>query len=218
MTAAAGKAAYFTDEDEIKNSKAVTVLTDLNIMQGKDDGSFAPTGIVSRAELCKMICIALNGGKDPELGTVAWSFPDIGGHRAAGYIEYCFNLGIVAGRGDGNFDPDGAVTGSQAVKMLLVAIGYDSEIENFVGKDWAIAANVRANQKNFYEGLEDLNPSAALIRDQAAQLVYNAISAVMVEYEYKLFKTADGELQAIAVLSDNQDGDTILSKKFNVIP
>jgi hypothetical protein len=217
IMAVTASAANFIDEDKIVNSKAVVVLTDLNIMQGKDDGSFDPAGSISRAEMCKMISIALNGGKEPEFGTVTCSYPDVGDHWAAGYIEYCSNLGIVAGRGDGNFDPDGIVTGTQAAKMLLVAIGYDASIEGFTGSDWAIAVNVRADQKDFYVGLEDQAPSAALTRDEAAQIVYNALSAVTVRYEYKI-TSVNGELQAIPVLSDDADSDTILSKKFNVIP
>lgn len=218
ITTVSAYAANFTDEETIVNGKAANILTDLGIMQSEEDGSFDPTGTVTRAELCRIICVALNGGKAPELGTVVSSYPDAADHWAAGYIEYCSNLGVVAGRGDGNFDPDGAVTGTEASKMLLIMIGYDAENEEFVGAHWAINVVVRANQKNFYEGLEDLDPSAALTRDQAAQLVYNAVGAVMVEYEYKLMKDGNDELQAVPFLKEKDDGRTILSQKFNVIP
>jgi len=209
-------AADFTDKDEIVNTDAVDTMVALNIINGKDDGSyFDPTGIVTRAEMCKMICVALNGGKDPQLGTTAYSYTDTQGNWAAGYIEYCTNLGIVAGRGDGTFDPTGTVTGTEAAKMLLVAIGYDAAAEGFTGANWAIAVNVRANQKDFYEDLEDMDPSAGLTRDNAAQMVFNAIQAVMVEYDYNL-TTVDGQLSTVAKATDMSDDDTILAKKFDM--
>ena len=39
------------------------------------------------------------------------------------------------------------VTGAEAAKMLLVALGFKSEIEGFTGANWAVNVNVRANQK-----------------------------------------------------------------------
>ncbi|MPM03279.1 hypothetical protein SDC9_49544 [bioreactor metagenome] len=209
-------AADFTDKDEIVNTEAVNTLVALNIINGKEDGSyFDPTGIVTRAEMCKMICVALNGGKDPQLGTVSTSFTDTNGSWAAGYIEYCYNLGIVAGRGDGTFDPTGTVTGTEAAKMLLVALGYNAKTEGFIGDSWAIAVNVRANQKDIYDELETLNPSNGLSRDDAAQMVYNAINAVMVEYNYQL-TTVNGTLTTVAVVKDLTSDDTILAKKFDM--
>jgi hypothetical protein len=78
----------------------------LNIINGKATAPTSiPPGSKTRAEMCKMICVALNGGKDPQLGTTSYSYTDTTGSWAAGYIEYCTNLGIVAGRGNGIFDP-----------------------------------------------------------------------------------------------------------------
>ncbi|HIY16970.1 MAG TPA: S-layer homology domain-containing protein [Candidatus Intestinimonas stercorigallinarum] len=186
MVIGAGAASYddFSDKDEIVNTEAVSVLVELGVINGKDDGSFDPTGIVTRAEMAKMICVVLNGGKDPSLGsTVNSTYTDTVGHWASGYIEYCSQLGIVAGKGDGTFDPNGTVTGSEAAKMLLVALGYKSEIEGFTGSNWAVGVNVRANQKGLYDDL-DISVDAGLSRDNAAQMIYNALDANMVEYTY----------------------------------
>ena len=187
MVIGAGAANFddFSDKDEIVNKEAVSVLNSLNIINGKDDGSYDPAGIVTRAEMSKMICVALNGGNDPQLGNVTnYTYSDTVGHWAAAYIEYCSNLGIVAGDGTGKFNPNATVTGSEAAKMLLVAIGYSADIEGLVGANWAINVNVLANTKDFFVGLSDLNPSEGLTRDDAAQLIYNAIQAGMVKYEY----------------------------------
>ena len=216
MVIGAGAASLddFSDKDEIVNKEAVTVLSTLNVINGKDDGSYDPTGIVTRAEMAKIICVVLNGGKDPSLGsTVTNSYTDTVGHWAAAYIEYCSNLGIVAGDGTGNFNPNATVTGSEAAKMLLVAAGYQSAIEGFTGANWAVATNVRANQVGLYDGLA-INPSEGLSRDNAAQMVYNALSANVVTYEYTLI--SDGSsLSSIPELKDKNV--TVLAEKFGVV-
>jgi len=219
MMVMTASAAGFTDSDEIVHTEAVSTMNALNIINGKEDGSyFDPAGTVTRAEMAKMICVALNGGRDPQLGTTAYSFADTAGHWAAGYIEYCYNLGIIAGRGDGTFDPNGTVTGTEAAKMLLVSIGYDADAEGFTGASWAIGVNVHANQKDLYDELGSLNPSAGLNRDNAAQMVYNAINATRVEYEYKLV-TVNGTLTTVAVVKDVVAPAplTIVADKFKLI-
>ena len=92
MVVGAGAASYddFSDKDKIVNKEAVQMLVELGVINGKDTGDFDPTGIVTRAEMAKMICVVLNGGKDPSLGsTVTNSYTDTVGHWASGYIEYC---------------------------------------------------------------------------------------------------------------------------------
>ena len=170
--------AAFNDQDKIVNTEAVDMCVALNIINGRTDGSFDPAGNVTRAEMAKMICIVLNGGKEPATATKAVpTYADIDGHWAEGYIEYCSTKGVVAGVGGGNFNPNGSVTGSQAAKMLLVALGYNADVEKMVGANWELYTNVLANQDGLYEDLESMDPSAALSRDNAAQMIYNTLNA-----------------------------------------
>ena len=62
--ASAVSADDFSDSADIVNKEAVTVLATLNVINGKDDGSYDPTGNVTRGEMAKMICVILNGGND----------------------------------------------------------------------------------------------------------------------------------------------------------
>ena len=217
MVVGAGAASYdeFTDKDEIVNKEAVQMLVELGVINGKDTGDFDPTGIVTRAEMAKMICVVLNGGKDPSLGTtVTNTYTDTVGHWASGYIEYCTQLGIVAGDGTGKFNPNATVTGSEAAKMLLVAMGYKSEVEGFTGSNWAIAVNVRANQKGLYSDLS-ISVDEGLTRDSAAQMVYNALDAGVVSYDYTLV-TDGSTISSSPTLIDNNN-KTLLEDKFNAV-
>jgi len=181
--ASAVNASDFTDADEIVNKDAVSTMTALGIINGKEDGSyFDPTGNVTRAEMAKMLCVAINGGVDPVLGVKDTpTFTDIKGTWAESYIEYCAANGIIAGRGNNKFDPTGAVSATEAAKMLLGVLGYSAEKSGLVGNDWAINTNVLANQNGLYKKLANLNANTLLTRDNAAQMIYNALDANMVE-------------------------------------
>lgn len=209
-----GAGATFADQNKIKNDTAVNMNVALGIINGKEDNKFDPEGNVTRAEMAKMICVALNGGKEPTLGTkINPSFNDIKGHWAEAYIEYCSAMGIVAGMGDGSFNPNGNVTATQAAKMMLVALGYDADTEGFNGTTWAVKINVVASQNDLYKDLA-IDPNASLIRDDAAQLIWNGLNAKMVKYVYSL-TSVDGVLQNIKIAEEYSDNRTMLSNKYN---
>ena len=60
-----GAGAAFSDQDKIENKEAVDMCAALNIIGGYPDGSYKPEGNIKRSEICKMICVALNGGEEP---------------------------------------------------------------------------------------------------------------------------------------------------------
>ena len=203
----------FTDSDEISHKEAVTTMAALGIINGKDTGAFDPDGTVTRAEMAKMITIMMNGGKDPVLGVKTTpSYTDIKGHWAESYIEYCTSNKIIAGQGDGTFAPDATVTGSQAAKMALTALGYDPSVYNFTGVDWEINTNTYANlnDADLYDGLGNINPSQPLSRDGAAQLLYNTLDA----FTKKMTPTTstNGTIEFTYT-----NGDTMMEEKFNAV-
>ena len=61
---------------------------------------------------------------------------------AEGYVNLCSSLGIVAGVGDGKFDPNATVTTAQAVLMLCRALGYFQNAADF-GDNWMLAATAK---------------------------------------------------------------------------
>ena len=222
-----GAGAAFSDQSKIKNTEAVDACTALNIIGGYPDGSFKPEGNITRAEVTKMICVALNGGKEPNLATNATpTFSDVRTNAnsawAEKYIESCASQGIVSGVGGGKFAPAGNVTGTQLAKMLLVALGYKSENEGFTGNAWATNVNTVASAKGLYAGLETIDPSAAITRDNAAQMVWNALNANEVEYKTNLIAGPDGKLATQITVQDkvvnsNNDKITLLEDKYDAI-
>ena len=219
-----GAGAAFSDQDKIENTEAVDACSALNIIGGYEDGSYHPERNIKRSEITKMICVALNGGKEPNVSTnVTPTFNDVRGTNAAwaeGYIESCVAQGIISGVGGGRFSPNGNVTGTQLAKMLLVSLGYNADTEGFVGNAWATNVNVVASQKGLYEGLESMDASAAITRDNAAQMVWNALNAYEVEYKTTIITGEDGKLETIVTVQDkvvgsNNDKITLLRDKYD---
>ena len=62
------------------------------------------------------------------------SFPDIEGHWAEEYIELLYGKGIIAGMGDGTFQPDERVTTAEFITMVIKSIDGPAER---TGSHWA---------------------------------------------------------------------------------
>ena len=182
MVGASAASKDFSDAADIQNTDAVNTMVALGVIKGKDTGAFDPAGNVTRGEMAKMICVAINSGNEPVLGTKATpTYTDIKGHWAESYIEYCASMGYVAGRGDGTFAPDATVTSTEAAKMILTTMGYKAEVSGFTGIDWSINTNSQANQSGLYKSLSSIDTAAPMSRDNAAQMLYNALDAKTVE-------------------------------------
>ena len=213
-----GAGAAFSDQSKIKNTEAVDMCVALNIISGYPDGSYKPEGNITRAEFAKMICVLLNGGTTPATATnTTPTFNDVRGNAnaawAEGFIEYCYAKGIVSGVGGGKFAPNGNVTATEAAKMLLVALGYNATVENYTGASWALKVNVQANQDGLYKGLETIDTGAALTRDNAAQMVWNALQAYVIDKSSSIDRT-DGSVTDIYTKSTTVD---LIAKMYDGI-
>ena len=120
-------------------AEAVELMYALDIMTGDEKGNFNPNATITRAEVAKMIYVILNKGKDDKAATYAAAqlFTDVPSTAwYAGYINYLAAVGLVNGS-EGKFYPTNPVKTAEAAKMLLTAIGYNSEDRQYVGANWA---------------------------------------------------------------------------------
>lgn len=90
------------------------------------------TNTLTFGDMAKMLAVVSNGGELPSLDV---STAGSNGDWAEGYINYCAESGIIAGNGDGRFAPNRPVTGSEAARMLLVALGYDNDLTGAASAD-----------------------------------------------------------------------------------
>ena len=210
--ATVGANAAFADADSIEHDEAVEVLNALGIVGGKENNNFDPAANVKRSEMAKMVTIAMLGDVDVSAFQGApTDLTDINGHWAEGYIKYCVSQGIVGGRGNGKFDPDANVTATEAAKMLLVAIGYNAEVQGYIGDQWKVNVARDAQLSGFYEKLKGLTTDKALTRDETAQMVYNAIDADLI-VKTPTLKVGTSEISY--TYAKNNNGDDLLSETF----
>ena len=205
--------AAFSDVDKIDHKEAVEVMNALGVINGMPDGSFAPAGNVTRAEMAKMITIIMLGDIDAAAfkGTTT-DLTDINGHWAEGYIKYCYSQGVIAGRGDGTFAPNANVTAVEAAKMLLVAIGYNATVQGYVGSQWSINIIRDAQLSKLFADLS-VTSTKVLTRDEAAQMIYNAVDADLIEKTPSL-NINTGSITYSYKANDN--GKDLLSETFKV--
>ena len=181
VVSASAASSDFTDASEITNTEAVDVMTALGVIEGTDIGAFNPSGTLTREQAAAIICRMLLGDSADDLNTNSTVFTDVAADRwSAGYISYCAQQGILAGTGTGAFDPEGELTGLAFAKMLLVSLGYDAAIEQYVGDDWAI--NVAADAIEAGVSINGQIMTNAVSREQAAQMAFNTLEADMVSY------------------------------------
>lgn len=175
----------FSDAKDIQHWEAVASLAALGVISGKDDGAFHPTDTVTRGECAKLIASMCNGERDGAfVEPAATSFSDTQDHWAAAYIQYCTAKGVISGRGNGAFDPDNTVTTLELCKMALCALGYDARGYKLDGPEWDRMTDTAARTcagKSLYTGLDNVSLGKPVSRDDAAQILYNALQAQPIE-------------------------------------
>ena len=188
MTVAFAKEAKdYADYDEVNYKEAVDVMTAAGIFDGKGANGFDPQGNLTREEAAKIITYMLMGraNADKLTATIA-PYDDVAAGRwSAGSIAYCTNEGIISGMGNNKFAPTANVTGLQFAKMLLVALGYDAEIEDMVGDTWAINTSTLAISVGLDNDMEEVPMSQPLTREQACLMAFNAMQTPLVQYDSK---------------------------------
>ena len=205
----------FTDKAEIVNQDAVAVTSAIGMFEGYEDGSFGPENVVTRAEMAVIITTMLYGaGFNVTQFAETSVFTDVPAW-AEGYVNLCSSLGIVAGVGDGKFDPNATVTTAQAVLMLCRALGYFQSAADF-GSDWMLAATAKGTALGLYGDLK-LTANAGLTRDNVAELVFNALTkAVPVQYN-ELLGVYYNENQGIIYSLEFNYLQTLGYKNFDLV-
>ncbi len=151
---------------------AAAELGKYGIMNGDPDGNLRLADTVSRAEFAKMIMAAKDGRVYAPTKTV---FTDVNSeHWAAGYIMKAVEYGILNGMGDGTFAPETTVTGEQALKMVLCALGYSGPSEEKGGYPtgyYAVAEELGLWNRNTSDGtLPASRATVAILLEKALDI------------------------------------------------
>ena len=190
---------YVSAESTSIRDDAAALVSALGIMNGKENGDFAPDDLLTRAEMCAITLRFMGsaGMYDSTAGTISYTdVPD--DHWAKGDINGASALGLIQGNGDGSFYPDQELTGAQAVKMLVCALGYESEAEQkggFPSGYLSVANQLRLMRKVDLSG----NIETPVPRWKIAVLIMNALDAKVMELKIegtkKVYKAEETALE-----------------------
>ena len=162
-------------------AQAVQELSALGVINGYEDGTFAPDKNVTRAEITKMIVTALGSSTlnaaDAAKGKNT-QFNDVPGtHWASGYVTVGTASGtqFINGYSATEFGPDDNVTYAQAIKMLVAALGYTTYAENNGG--WPNGYLTYGYNLDITKGITGVANDTQVTRAQVAQMIDNAVKA-----------------------------------------
>lgn len=172
----ASAAESFSDVTDKKTAQNVEVLRLLGVIEGNGAGQFNPSGLLTRAEFCKMVVVLMGKGSDAMRYKTVTIFPDVRAtHWAAGYVNLAVRQSepkLLAGLPDGTFQPDSYITYGQAVTILMRVLGFADQDSGGIWPDGYINL---AKSTGVSAGV-NLTGSANITRAQAAQLFVNVLS------------------------------------------
>ena len=182
----------FRDQASITHKMAVSECVELGILNGFPEGDFRPNNLITRAQFCKIMAVTVNGGSSPSGSGLSNPFYDVKSSEwYRDHVAYCHSIGLVDGIGANLFRPEGNVTAMQAAKMMLVAMGYDTASFGFTGPHWADNVEFYAETEGLFDLLGGMDRNAPLTRDNAAQMLCNAMDADSDLYGSRLDATVD---------------------------
>ena len=175
---------------------AIDILSNLKILDGFKDGdnySFKSGDKFTRAQAAKIVAIVHNAAtngkiKDQTAISALYSnaqnpFVDCNSSWALPFINYCRITGLADGMTATTYEPNRYVTGVQFLKLMLTTLNFNTAKEGYTGTGWDVNVLNRANEVGLTAGLKDgwkaIDP---ITRGEAAQVLYNALTAYLVEY------------------------------------
>ncbi len=216
MVSTVAFAQSFSDVDvEHDYYEAIEMLSNLDILTGDDadgDGTmdFRAEDKITRAEVATIIS-RIQGINS--VAQVATDFVDVPStHWASGYVAQAAGQGIVNGYGDGNFGPEDNVLYEQAIKMLVVTLGYTPFADANGG--YPTGHLMAAQRFGIVDGVIGASTGVEATRGQIAQLVYNAIDTPLMD------SATYGANAEYVIYDDMPDGDypftTLLTRDLGV--
>ena len=172
-----GTGASYADVTSEDNKEAIEVMQAIGVMVGDTNGNFNPDQKVTRGEMAVVMANLLDlkvedfvGAKTPFTDVPEWAVP---------YVAACYADGITAGISATQYGFNYEVTTTQAALMMMKALGYFQYAKDF-GSDWQVATVKQGSKINLFDGVSS-GASAAMTRNDVAQIALNTLEATMVE-------------------------------------
>lgn len=179
MTFSVAGAYWFDDTKYSKNQEAIELLYELGIIEGYGNREFGPKDNLTRAQACALLVRALVPDHDI-YKSYDENFVDVNyndWYRI--YVDTAYRNDYVNGYGNGQFGPQDKVTYAQFATMLTNILGYEA---NKLSDKWPNNVLNVAHSLDMFTNTSIVNylPNDAITREDAAQMIYNAMDCAMV--------------------------------------
>ncbi|MFC1656065.1 S-layer homology domain-containing protein, partial [Patescibacteria group bacterium] len=160
--------AYSDVDSSTDYNEAIDYITDLEIVEGYDDGTYRPDVSIIRAEFTKILVEAKNG--EEPTGYTETCFNDFPAERwFTSYVCYAKSEGIISGYPDGSFGPANNINLAEASKILVNVF----EIETITpqGGEWySVYIETLGAQGYIPSSFEYINDEVT--RGEMAEMIY----------------------------------------------
>ena len=169
-------ATTFSDVKDTKYQDSVEILIKLGLVNGYEDNTYKPYNVVTRAEMAKLMVVAL--GKEADAINAkdsASKFSDVKpSDWENGYVNMASYLGIIKGYPDGTFGPKDTVSYAEATAMVVRALGFDEAVSK--SEDvWPLNYINQAKKLSLYESIGTVAASDGAKRGNVAILLWNML-------------------------------------------
>lgn len=170
----------FSDVDGYLYKESIERLFKMDIVNGYEDGSFKPFNSVNRAEMLKMVFLAL----DEEAGEYdGGCFSDVSDEWFAPYVCKAKDLGIVKGYEDGSFKPAQKANMVETLKIVFEAFGFPLD-DLKEGENWYVPYMNFAHENNifskynYFSSRNSQRGEVAFLVDKSIDIDLNGVSEV----------------------------------------
>lgn len=163
-----------------QNALAIRKLRDNGVVGGYEDGSFKPDALINRAELLTLLSHAVDSDLS---GNNSNCFGDVVDQWFAPFTCYAKTSGWVSGYADNTYRPEQSVTKAEALKITMMALGYEVEesdeyelpFADVKAGDWFAPYVALALEEGIVGSADLFNPAQQMTRAQFAQMLYNSM-------------------------------------------
>lgn len=170
-------AANFKDVKNTKYEDSVNTLATIGLVNGyPEDNTYRPNNVVTRAEMAKLMVIALGEGERvTDAKTEPAKFKDVKKEDwEYGFVNVAAELGIINGYPDGTFGSKNIVTYAEATTMMIRALEYEDEVSKRT-EDWPNNYIAQAKKLDLYDSLSAVNATDGAKRGNIAILLWNML-------------------------------------------
>lgn len=174
------------DLDGSYAGKEIQALVEAGILAGYEDGTFQPGRAITRAELAKVLVLALGLEADEASAAPFEDVPEDAWYR--GYVGALVKSGITNGTSANGFSPDAQVSRQELAVFFIRALGLEEGLASEASPpdvadrdeiaDWAVRHIALAMQIGLFQGAPGENgqlrfaPGANADRQALARLTY----------------------------------------------